>query len=174
MLDTMTSATNDYKTPFEKILEIGLYAYDLSLALKSEEGSILLDEFFPILTGNSNPLYGQFIELHSRFIQGDGYRLEHILATQRDNSTDKLPTVNEARERRELYEVLSLWIPPGMLTLPHFELTAQVDQWYVNSQDRDKHKQPYNPREMTLQTLHALQGRLHLPPGRIAPVIEID
>lgn len=77
-----------------------------------------------------------------------------------------------AAQGGELFEILSVWVAPEPLCLPHFELTAKVGDWFCDSLEPGR--QPYQPRMMTLRALNAVQGRLALPGDRFPPFYEID
>ena len=172
----MTNAENSYKTQFESFLEFGLHAYELSLTnSKPQKGAILIELYVPLLIAHTEYSKGQFRIIRERQIKEERFILMHLLAVQGINSS----TIAEEIQRKgELYEILSIWIPPSndFRALPNFELTACVNNWYLDSLEDQKGKQRYDPRKMTGRTLNALQlhKKIDLPNQRIAGLIEID
>ena len=165
------------KTPFEENLEAGLRAIDLELPKIEEKGGALIDYYFPILYANA-PESFQFFTLTSRKIKSERALIQHFTAFQSPLMSGLRPPVEEVMNQGKLYEVCSVWhIKPGevaMFARPHFELTALVNKWHIESIGEKNEKLPYDPGKMTLRTLNAVRGRLNLPSRGVYPIIETD
>jgi len=167
---------NSYRTPFERSLELGLHAHDLTLSAPDEEsgGGLLVDEYIPLLISNVDCTKGQFSIIRKRRIKTERFMLEHLLLFQQFNQLKELEGMNK---EGTLYELLSVWLPPpSFLELPNFELSACANNWYLDTLEAQKGKQSYDPGKMTLRTLGAIQihGRIDLPKKRTINFEEID
>ena len=175
----MTNLVNPYKTPFEKTLELGLKAYDFFLTdvERVRGGSILLNEYVPLLIKNTDFTKGQFRVIRERKLENEGFKLHHCLLVQ---GMDEGLTPEKLRKNNGLYELLSLWMPAPptqrgqILSLPNFEISAYVDNWYLDNLRSDGIKKEYNPRIMSRRTINAIRRKFSLPPTQYPNFVEID
>lgn len=154
-----------YKTSLENLLEQGLPLFDLPLGEPRGHGNYVLEDFYPLLIAHAPP-GPQFRVLRDRSAKTDAARVVHQLMRRCDffakfNARSVQKHITNGLAGKDLFEITDVFLKPpegwSVTTGPSLQLVAAVDDWYLDSEDASKRKQPYNAPKMMARVLYTIQ-----------------